>query len=422
MNLTAESAQSRAFACPRVAAQWPLVSVERLLLESRNGLYKPETFYGRGTPILKMFNIGRLDGSWVLDRVDRIEVTDRERRTFGLQLGDVLVNRVNSREWVGKCAVVDESTAGSVFESKNMRLRIDDSIALPTYFAAWLNSAGREQIARRLRQIIGMATVNRADLETLTIPLPPLPEQHRIVALLDEAAALRRLRAEADRRTAALVPAIFHEMFGDPDDASNGWARVPLSQVVERCEGGKSLASDAADHAETRYRVLKISAVTSGRFLPGEAKPVPAHYSPPATHFVRDGDLLFSRANTAELVGATAYVDVPPPNLLLPDKLWRFIWKTPLQVAPLYIWALLSQPAMRRAMSALATGTSGSMKNISQAKLLSLAIPLPPLPLQNQFAERVTAVRALEEQQRAARTRLDALNAAMLARAFRGEL
>ena len=54
-------------------------------------------------------------------------------------------------------------------------------------------------------------------LEHFQIPVPPLAEQERIVKLLDEADELRKLRAQADRRTADLIPSLFHEMFGDPN-------------------------------------------------------------------------------------------------------------------------------------------------------------------------------------------------------------
>jgi hypothetical protein len=84
---------------------WRWVLMSEVIAETRNGLYKPDTFYGRGTPILKMFNIGRLDGTWNLETLDRLEVTEAEFQTYRLHAGDLLLNRVNSRELVGKCAV-----------------------------------------------------------------------------------------------------------------------------------------------------------------------------------------------------------------------------------------------------------------------------------------------------------------------------
>jgi type I restriction enzyme S subunit len=166
---------------------WPCRCLKDILADTRNGLYKPDEYYGSGVPILKMFNIGRLDGTWNLERVDRIRLTTDEEETYRLEKDDILLNRVNSRELVGKCAVVDATTSGAVFESKNMRLRVIRNIAEPFFVAIWLNSVGgRRQIESRLKQIVGQATVNRSDLDSIEIPLPPIPKQRIILNYLSK--------------------------------------------------------------------------------------------------------------------------------------------------------------------------------------------------------------------------------------------
>ena len=264
--------------------------------------------------------------------------------------------------------------------------------------------------------------INEESLLAIPAPIPPLAEQERIVRLLDEADELRKLRAQADRRTADLIPSLFHEMFGDPDDNQRGWACCQVSSFVEELHGGRSVNPAGADEAAGRFRVLKISAVTWGEFNPEESKPVPAMYEPPESHFVRAGDLLFSRANTTELVAATSYVFDTPPNLLLPDKLWRFVWKQPQAVEPLFVWWLFQAPSVRRELGQRATGTGGSMKNISKPKVMSVEVPLPPLPLQKKFAARVSEIRAMQAEQAASRRRLEHLFQSLLHRAFQGEL
>ncbi len=67
-----------------------------------------------------------------------------------------------------------------------------------------------------------------------------------------------------------------------------------------------------------------MSAVTWKEFAPDESKPVPPDYNPPAHHCVKQGDLLFSRANTTELVGATTYVFEAPNNLSRSQKVFGY--------------------------------------------------------------------------------------------------
>jgi len=250
----------------------------------------------------------------------------------------------------------------------------------------------------------------------LKIPLPSLDEQRRIVAILDQADALRAKGRQVLAHLDALAQSIFHDMFS--------LARIPtrrLDDIVLDLEGGRSLvASD--DAVTSKYRVLKISAVTSNRFRPEESKPLPDGYEPPTHHLVRRGDLLFSRANTADLVGAVALVDQDAHGLALPDKLWRFVWREPDGVEPLYMWMLLQSSGMRHELSSRASGTGGSMKNISKAKLRSILLPWPSFDLQSEFAARVRMVNEESVMMRRRGECSDALFSSLQSRAFRGEL
>lgn len=233
---------------------------------------------------------------------------------------------------------------------------------------------------------------------------------------------MRTKRRAALAALDTLTQSIFLDLFGDPGDNPKGWPLHPVSDYVAEFQGGKSLEAESADILVTRHRVLKVSAVTGMRFLPHESKPLPDSYEPPAEHFVRFGDLLFSRANTTELVGAVAFVNTVPPGTLLSDKLWRFVWREPTKVDPMFVWALFQTPTMRHEIGRRATGTSGSMKNISQEKVFGIATVLPPLPLQREFARRLAAVEKLKAAHRDSLAEMDALFASLQHRAFRGAL
>jgi type I restriction enzyme, S subunit len=259
-------------------------------------------------------------------------------------------------------------------------------------------------------------------LADFQVPLPPISEQKRIAEILDQAEELRSLRRLAIAQLDELGRSVFLEMFGDPVANEKGWKHVQIADFVAAFETGKNIVAEDKDDVASRYRVLKVSAVTSLKYQPKESKAVPANYYPPESHFVRKGDLLFSRANTTELVGATAYVFETPPNLLLSDKTWRFVWSEQLPTNPLFVWFLFRHPAFRYEIGKRATGTSGSMKNISQKKVFSLRVGLPHLSLQQEFAKRIEAIEALKIIHRESLAQLDALFASLQHRAFRGEL
>ncbi len=255
-----------------------------------------------------------------------------------------------------------------------------------------------------------------AEVAKIKIPLPPLAEQRRLAGLLSRAEGIVRRRREAQRKAAELVPALFLEMFGDPASNPKGWQMYRIDELLERFEGGKNL--QAGDDESATYRILKISAVTSGRYIESESKPAPNDLIPAQSHFVRTGDLLISRANTEALVGATAIVDRTDGRTLLPDKLWRFIWRSDTAIEPKFALHLFQQPAIRNKLSQLASGTGGSMKNISQAKLKTLELPVPPIELQRQFAAKADAVRGIAAQQAAALATAQATFDALLHQSF----
>jgi len=325
-----------------------------------------------------------------------------------------------SRINVGSVALCQFPEGGAV-SPMYVVVRYRESL-LPQFLHYFLKSnIGRQYIEHHCVGAVRFQ-LRFSDLERIELPLPPLLDQQRIVRILDEAVVLRHLHAQADQRVTALIPALFDEMFGDPSANSRNWPIVDVSSLVERFQAGRSIAPAGEETATGKYRILKISAVTWGRFAPEESKPVPDTIAPAPEHFVRAGDMLFSRANTTELVGATVLVETTPDNLLLPDKLWRFVWKKPEAIEPRFALALFQHPAIRLELGNRATGTGGSMKNLSMGKVLSMKIPLPPFKLQRTFAGRVAEIRDLEAAQTANRQSLDKLFQSLLHRALQGEL
>ncbi|MBU7574872.1 MAG: restriction endonuclease subunit S [Hydrogenophaga sp.] len=180
----------------------------------KNGMYKPASEYADdGIPCLRMYNIEA--GSIVWRDIKRMKVTPQEYADYGLHEGDLLVNRVNSRELVGKAAVIPGALEPSVFESKNIRVRLDTSKALPKFINYQLFARGSKHFANNAQQVVGMASISQGQLSDFPIVLTDVDEQRRIVAeiekqfsRLDEAVAnLQRVKANLKRYKAAVLKA-----------------------------------------------------------------------------------------------------------------------------------------------------------------------------------------------------------------------
>ena len=377
---------------------------------------------GPGVPVIRGTNLGGKESRFVDEGF--VFVTEQKAEELvrnSAYPGDVIFTQ---RGTLGQIGIIpkDSRFERYVISQSQMRLTPDASRVDSRYLYYYFRAPMTLDCLLSRALSTGVPHINLGILRDFPVMLPPIAQQQRIAAILDKADALRAKRRAALAQLDALTQSIFLEMFGDAQGNSKDWPVCRVSEYVAEFQGGKSLESEGDQVAPVRNRVLKISAVTGMRFAPRESKPVPDTYTPPIEHFVRHGDLLFSRANTTELVGAVAYVRETPGNLLLPDKLWRFVWRDPASVEPIFVWALFQTPAIRREIERRATGTSGSMKNISQEKLFGISTILPPVSIQREFAARLASVDRVRVDQAMSSNRLDTLFASLQHRAFRGEL
>lgn len=358
-------------------------------------------------------DLSRLDGKH-LDKTDRM-ITEAGLNECSARLlppGSVLFS---SRAPIGLVAINTAPMATNQgFKSFVPRPEVNAD-----YLYWWLK-ANRKQL-EDLGNGATFKEVSKAVVSRVKFPLPPLTEQRRIAAILDKADAIRRKREQALILADDFLRSVFLEMFGDPTTNSKGWRVGRIRECLAEVVAGWSAVGEPRPARPDEMGVLKISAVTSGEYLPEENKAVTSKGPQKSIIVPREGDLLFSRANTRELVAATCLVVDAPANVFLPDKLWRL--DPDQRVADVtYLKFVLTDPDYRRRLCAQATGTSGSMLNISKAKLLDHEIPIPPLEIQIDFAKlwRVgRKVRASISGQLAEATNLFA---ALSQRAFAGDL
>jgi type I restriction enzyme, S subunit len=150
----------------------------------------------------------------------------------------------------------------------------------------------------------------------------------------------------------------------------SGWAEAPMGDLLIDIEAGRSFRCSARPAAVDEWGVIKVSAMTWREFDEGENKAVLDDAQVDPRFEIRSGDVLFSRANTVNHVGAVVQVRDTRPKLLLSDKSLRLVSRQ--GVYPRWLLYYLRSPRARRYLESLATGTSDSMRNISQANLRGL--------------------------------------------------
>ncbi len=255
----------------------------------------------------------------------------------------------------------------------------------------------------------------------IKISLPSLSEQQRIADILDRAEALRAKRRAALAQLDELTQSIFTEMFGDPLENPRNWNVEKVQDVISQIEAGWSANGEHKHRKENEYAVLKVSAVTQGVFLPEEYKVINNDIEFKKVVTPEKGDVLFSRANTLELVGASCFIKENYPYLLLPDKLWK-IKVNEEKICPEYFKFILSYPTIRYEISKRSTGTSGSMYNISMDKFRRIKITVPPIEIQKKFSIIVGTIEKTKELQEKSLLEINNLFNALMHEAFTGKL
>lgn len=226
--------------------------------------------------------------------------------------------------------------------------------------------------------------ITDSDFLAMEIPFPSKEQQQYAVDVLEKACSMTTLYQQQLQKLDELVKARFVEMFGELDKNPYGWKLLSLGALIASCEAGWSGTGTQRKKQDGEVAVLKVSAVTKGYFIPSECKVLDNQSNIKKYIYPQKGDLLFSRANTREMVGATVVITEDFPEHILPDKLWKIRFVEAANVW--YMKYALSSKPIRSIFSSISTGTSGSMYNVSMEKFKSIEIPLPPLNLQNQFA------------------------------------
>lgn len=264
-----------------------------------------------------------------------------------------------------------------------------------------------------------VASLDTTKFQALPIPVPPPAEQHRIVETLEDHLS----RLDAAEQYLQSVVSMLRNMDRSALDQCFGRREIVLANLIEGISAGKSFGGANTAARDDEWGIIKVSAMTWGEFLPSENKAVPADRVDPRFE-IHEGDLLVSRANTADYVGASVLVGQVRPKLLLSDKSLRIIPRPGVHAS--WLWRALQAPSARRQMSDLATGTKDSMRNISQESLRRILLPKADDAEQSEaiqsYGDVAGAIRRMRAEVAVLQSRSAALRRSLLSAAFNGQL
>jgi type I restriction enzyme S subunit len=394
---------------------WPTVCLSEVA-DIASGVAKGRRLEGEivTVPYLRVANVqaGRLD----LSEIKQIVVLASEVEKYRLLPGDILMTEGGDRDKLGRGTVWQGQIDPCIHQNHVFRVRAAADRLLPEFLNYYMQTPpARTYFLRCAKQTTGIASVNRTQLSGLPVPLPGLPEQKRIAAILDKADGIRRKRWETRLLADNLIPSVYHEMFGDPVSNPMQWETVRLGDKVAITSGGTpskaredywtgstpwvspkdmkaSYIFDAQDHIsplaldETTLKVIptnSILIVVWGMIM--------AHTIPIAK-------------NEVEVTINQDMKAITPRKGLHPDYL---------------LWTL--KAAHHLLLSKVSNAGHGT-KRLEVSAFTDFPLPLPADSLQAAFASQASQARKLLAKQAVAEQECEACFDSLVQRAFRGEL
>lgn len=356
---------------------------------------------------------------------------------FGLTFDDLVFvpsKKVSNNQKIRKNDIVIAASSGSLSVVGKAARTIDDfeggfgafcKVLRPnsevdsSYFAHYfLTPAYR----RKISSLAAGANINNLrnnDIDDLQIPLPPLPEQKRIAAILDAADALRTQRRQSIAELDLLLQSTFLEMFGDPVENTKGWEKEKLgSLIVHGPQNG--LYKHAKDYGRGT-RILRIDGFYNGKVLSEEnLKRLQASEKEIETYKLNHNDIVINRVNSREYLGKSALIPKFNEYILFESNMMRMTLDKE-KIVPRFAinflqTGFIKNQILNRAKDAV------NQSSINQKDVCDFDILIPPLKIQKEFAEIVEAIEAQKTRLQAHLVELDTLFASLQQRAFNGEL
>jgi len=279
------------------------------------------------------------------------------------------------------------------------------------YMRFFLDSQHSE--LNRVARGVAQSNINQGILKDLDVPLPHLAEQLRIVDILSRADGIVRLRYDAEKKAAELISALFLDMFGHPATNPKVWPKATVGDVIASADYG---SSTKASEDGSGLPIIRMGNVDYAGIVDlSNLKYVNLPTDEVEKYRLSEGDILFNRTNSKDLVGKTGLWS-DARDAVVASYFIRVRVKRD-KLHPCYLWAFMNSAYMKRVLFETARGAIGQA-NINSKELKAFPVAVPPLKLQQDFAARLEDIRSIQSQQSSATTKAQATFDALLSQVF----
>lgn len=364
---------------------------------------KNETYWGGSIPWMSVKDLKSDYVSSTVDSITQLGVDNSSTKI--IPAGSLIIA---TRMAVGKVIVTEIETA---INQDLKAIRILGDIDKNFLFYVFKSKQSYFEIIATGATVKGIKINAIADLK---IPLPPLPQQKKIAAILDAADAYRQKTKALIAKYEELAQSLFLEMFGDPVRNPMGWEKVALKSFGEITTGNTPSRKNEAFYSSRFIEWVKTNNISSSEIYVTKGKEYLSKEGLANGRSVEKGSLLVTCiAGSINSIGRSALTDRKVAfnqqiNAIEPNK----------EVSSLFLYHLF-----RLSIGYIQDhATFGMKRMLSKGEFQKILMIKPPYNFQNQFAERVQAIESQKAQAQASLAQAEDLFNCLLQKAFKGEL
>lgn len=374
-------------------------------------------FVGGGTPSRKQPEYFEGDIPWATVKdFKTFLIAETEEHISEVAIADSATNIVNpgtvllvTRVGLGKVAIAGCRLA--INQDVKAITPTDD--VLPE-FLFWFLLSKADDI-KRMGAGATVKGVTLNDIKSIAMPVPSPVEQRRIVDILSRAEGIVRLRRDAEKKAAELIPALFLDMFGDPATNPKGWPEHRLGEIAE-VVSGVTKGRKFGDKQTVVVPYLRVANVQAGHIDLTELKTIEVLPRDVAQLALQRGDVVMTEGGDFDKLGRGALWELDIPDCIHQNHIFRVRLNQSLALPEFFVTYLLSGKTREYFIRCAKRTTN--LASINMTQLRGLPVVLPSIDVQHDFVERFSAMRSIQSQQSAATATAQATFDALLAQVF----
>lgn len=377
--------------------EWELRKIGECFSYIKNGANIKQTKGAGGYPITRIETLS--GGVFNRDRLGYADVVDLEQyKDYILESGDLLVSHINSKTYIGRTVVYEGKQGENIIHGMNLlRLKHNRSLIDSAFLCYYTQSVSFKLDIMRIRKdAVNQSSFAISDFKKIRIPVPVLATQLSIVSELDKINELIRIKKEQLKDYDSLAQSIFYEMFGDPVENEKGWEVKKLGKLCSKIGSGATPRGGNESYKDEGISLIRSLNVYNNEFRRKDLAYIDDEQAAALSNVtLLENDVLLN------ITGASVARCCIVPSDLLPARVNQHVCIIrPLEnvLVPIFLNKVLTNISYQAHLLALARSKAATREALPKSVVDSLLIPLPPLPLQHSFAQKIEQI----EQQKAA--------------------